>query len=35
MNGRRLLLRWICLVLMLFVVIVMFDTELRFFYQAF
>jgi hypothetical protein len=31
----RLALRWLLIVLMLFVVIVMFDTELRFFYQAF
>ena len=31
----RLILRWVCLVLMLFIVIMMFDTDLRFFYQAF
>ena len=30
-----LALRWLLLVAMLFVVIIMFDTELRFFYQAF
>ena len=36
MNGSfRLAVRWICLVLMLFVAILMFDTDLRFFYQAF
>lgn len=34
-DGMRLALRWVLLVLMLFVVIIMFDTELRFFYQAF
>jgi hypothetical protein len=35
MIGRALLLRWLRLVLMIFVVILLFDTELRFFYQAF
>jgi hypothetical protein len=35
--GERipLAVRFVLLVLMLFVVIIMFDTELRFFYQAF
>lgn len=32
---QRLLVRWLLLTLMLFIVVVFFDTQLRFFYEGF
>lgn len=33
--NQRLLLRWLLLTMMLFIAIVFFDTQLRFFYEGF
>jgi len=34
-EKQKIILRWVLLVLMVHVVVLLFDTELRFFYEAF